>query len=319
MTAVEGLDVKKLSKLCLFSVVVAALPTLLALPVMAADAPDLAERQRMLIEQSVEARRGAVGGLLATVPVEPTGEDLMILRERDLFYGKFTTRLSASDNIALSPVDREDSAVLEAALAFGVETTIDRTYDVFAEVSVGTRVTEDDDFAYDYIGGAIGGVVPLGAGIELLMGYFPTQTYEHFFEEDALTIHTLVISPSKTWQLDGKTELQAHASLVGTTASKGDYDSYGLELGARLRKVVAEAYLLSFSLSATGTRYPSFYQQLFGEDREDVTLSAALKLERPLSRNISAFADITARQNYSSIDPVDYEVYTAGVGLTVDF
>jgi hypothetical protein len=279
----------------------------LALALAAAAGPARAQAVDTSIEQRVRPVQ----------PVAPLGvppeeliltgrNDLVLLRERQLFELHAGAGVSFTDNAFLSDQRKVSDTIFSASAGLRAATRVGQLVDVFADLTLLTsRYAKNGSLSFDAIAGSLGAEVP-AENVRFAFGYTGTAAHARDFSRHLVTLQDLTASARYPLTVAG-TGVTPVVAVTRTYADPAAFDSVQVRLAVQLYRPLTD----TLALFAAPSLYYWPYDHFFGVNREDRGIDAPLGVSWTPAPVVILSLLLNLSYDNSSFRPNRYTALTA--------
>ena len=269
---------------------------------------------------AVEAARPRAGLLDPARAAEdtqtPAEGDLLLLVEHDLFFVSASSSINLTNNAARTDLGDSDT-VIEASVLFGAQTTIADHYDVSAWSSVFvSRYQDADELDSDSITFGLAGSRQFG---DYRVG--GSYTLQEFNARAAgsndLTDNGLSLFVERSWMPSDRSALTVAGTLQRFISDPNDFSATEVGAAAFYRYVPSPKIVLDAALALEYQMYDDYFEDFFGESREDFVLDATLNLSYEVWPNVFTGVNVFYSNSFSSLDIFDFDALDVRPGISV--
>ncbi len=259
-----------------------------------------------------------------TAITEPTlGQDqeIYLLQQSQPFFVRLTTTPIYTNN-AFYDFTGLDDWYISNSLDFGMETIIaDRYYFMTEFCSSMARYDQYDILDRETLSARVALNATVNQNTSIGIGYDTTWYFDRGFKNNDSTFQTVTLNANWVHPLSDGAFLALSPSVSRVWSSPGDYDQTVFGLDSQLIIPVSEKAAFGLTGRVSYSDYDHFYQSVFNESRQDLTLGASAFLSIRLRDNIEIRPEIIFTNNNSSltatdlttgssVDLYDYEAWT---------
>jgi len=243
-----------------------------------------------------------------TATTEPTlGQDqeIYLLQQSQPFYVRSTTTPVYTTN-AFYDFTGLDDWYVSNSIDFGMETIIADRYYFMTEVG-GSMVRYDqfDLLDRETLSAKVALNAAVGETTSIGIGYDTIWYFDRGFKNNDSTFQTVTLNANWVHPLSDGAFLALSPSVSRVWSSPGDYDQTVFGLDSQLIIPVSEKTAFGLTGRVSYSDYDHFYESVFNESRQDLTLGASAFLSIRLRDNIEIRPEIIFMNNNSSLTGTD--------------
>lgn len=269
---------------------------------------------------AVEAARPRAGLLDPARAAEetdaPADGDLLLLVEHDLFFASATSYIDFTTN-ADRTENGDSDTVFEANVIFGAQTLIADHYNVSAWGSLFvSRYQDADELDSDSLTFGLAGSRQLG---DYRVG--GSYTLQEFKAREAgsndVTDNGFTLFVDRFWMLSDRSGLTVGSAVQRFISDPEDFSATEIGAFASYRYRVSPRVVFDAGLALEYHTYDDYFEDFFGESREDFILDVTANLSYELWPSVFAGVNLFYSNSFSSLEVFDFDALDIRPGITV--